>query len=89
MQRLEVSGTVRPLYGSLGVKGSIHHFHLRSTRAAPVTAWKLKVTVGATRGAVFQKHGSVVGCPPSIRRSDVLQQQRCLLGHFLARSVSL
>ena len=30
MQRLEVSGAVRPIYGSLGVKGLsvLYHFHI-------------------------------------------------------------
>jgi hypothetical protein len=55
-------------------KGLIDNFDLRSTRAAPVTAWKLKFAVGATRGVGFQRLGSVVGCPPSIRPTDVLQQ---------------
>ena len=30
MQRLEVSGAVRPIYGSLGVKRLIQHFGLSS-----------------------------------------------------------
>jgi len=30
MQRLEVSGAVRPLYGSLGVKGVIIYFNIDS-----------------------------------------------------------
>jgi len=71
----------------------IHHFDLHSIRAAPETVWKLKFAVGAIRDAIFKKHGSVVGCPPSFRCTDVLQQQRYLWGHFLAssfaRSVSL
>ena len=35
MQRLEFSGAVRPLYGSLGVKGfAIRHFHFNALRLA-------------------------------------------------------
>ena len=32
MQRLDVSGAVRPLYGSLGVKGLMMFFHVRTGR---------------------------------------------------------
>jgi len=55
MQRLEVSGAVRPIYGSLGVK--------RLSKALPFgnsgTTWKTKQTwirISFTDGAIMAEH---------------------------------
>jgi len=52
MQRLEVSGAVRPLHGSLGVKGSIW-FRIYSA-APPSYNLVLKFVVVSYHGFIFE-----------------------------------
>ena len=45
MQRLEVSGAVRPIYGSLGVKRLKHHKHLNSRHPMEFTGYDLQLQI--------------------------------------------